>query len=98
MVSLERNVLALGKDSLLPECPVDSLDETRIIYLADKIQQSMLSSSTDLTEKIKDNVINKGKVLTTLKAISMFPKKSVLTRCCWPDANVPSQPLPSAGL
>ncbi len=80
MVSLERNVLALGKDSLLPECPDDSLDETRIIYLADKIQQSMLSSSTDLTEKIKDNIINKDKVLTTLKGSINVPKKICLDR------------------
>ena len=78
MISLERNVLDLGNDSRLPECPDDSPDATRIIYLADKIQQSILSSSTDLTEKIKDNVINKDKVLTTLKGSINVPKKVCL--------------------
>ena len=79
-VSLQRNILLNSRSSLPSKGPDESIEETRIIYLADKIQQSILNSTVDFTDKIKDTVINREKVITTLKSGIVIPKKIHLDR------------------
>ena len=77
--SLSFNVLG-GNDGSYPledsdKSIDDPIEEPRIIYLVDKIQEFISKKPDDLTEKIKDNVVNREKVIATLRSDIVFPKK-----------------------
>jgi hypothetical protein len=75
-VSLQLTIQDNNGDKRLPNDADDSPDETRIIYMADKIQRVMSKECLlDFTQNIKDNVINKEKVITTLKSGFSIPRK-----------------------
>ncbi|MBL0715571.1 MAG: VWA domain-containing protein [Desulfosarcina sp.] len=79
--SLSFNVLFNDDGGSYPaKDPDDSIEESRIIYLADKVQGFIEKSPTDLTDEIKDNVINREKVIATLRSDIVFPKKINLDR------------------